>query len=37
MDQQKGDWMTKGLTPAEFAAALKLASYELRGDAKQNQ
>ena len=28
---QKGDWMTKELTPVKFAAALQLAGYNPRG------
>ena len=30
-DVQKGDWMTKELTPVKFAAALQLAGYNPRG------
>ena len=31
-DLQKGDWMTKELTPVKFfSAALELAGYEPRG------
>ena len=30
-DVQKGDWMTKELTPVKFATALQLAGFNPRG------
>ena len=34
-DEQKGDWMTKELTPVKFTAALELAGYASRGSASK--